>query len=76
MIITLLLPFLLLLGVISAVGATPVFVDIDSETFNLDVELLETAITDKTKSNYASAHLRPTGRRNDSADGNCDSAQI
>jgi len=35
--------------VISAVGATPVFVDIDSDTFNLDVELLEAAITDKTK---------------------------
>jgi dTDP-4-amino-4,6-dideoxygalactose transaminase len=35
--------------VISAVGATPVFVDIDSGTFNLDVELLEAAITDKTK---------------------------
>lgn len=34
---------------ISAVGATPVFVDIDSGTFNLDVELLEAAITDKTK---------------------------
>ena len=35
--------------VISAVGATPVFVDIDSGTFNLDVELVEAAITDKTK---------------------------
>ncbi|MEG4805608.1 DegT/DnrJ/EryC1/StrS family aminotransferase [Microcoleus sp. ARI1-B5] len=34
---------------ISAVGATPVFVDIDSGTFNLNVELLEAAITDKTK---------------------------
>ncbi|MBE9094137.1 DegT/DnrJ/EryC1/StrS family aminotransferase [Tychonema sp. LEGE 07203] len=34
---------------ISAVGATPVFVDIDSETFNLNVELLEAAITEKTK---------------------------
>lgn len=34
---------------ISAVGATPVFVDIDSGTFNLDIELLEAAITDKTK---------------------------
>jgi len=34
---------------ISAVGATPVFVDIDSGTFNLDVELVEAAITDKTK---------------------------
>src|SRR4028119_41938 len=35
--------------VISDAGATPVFVDIDSGTFNLDVELLEAAITDKTK---------------------------
>ncbi|MEG4270435.1 MULTISPECIES: DegT/DnrJ/EryC1/StrS family aminotransferase [unclassified Microcoleus] len=34
---------------ISAVGATPVFVDIDCATFNMDVELLEAAITDKTK---------------------------
>ena len=34
---------------ISAVGATPVFVDIDSATLNLDVELIEAAITDKTK---------------------------
>ena len=34
---------------ISAVGATPVFVDIDSGTFNLNVELLEAAITEKTK---------------------------
>lgn len=34
---------------ISAVGATPVFVDIDSETLNLDVELIEAAITEKTK---------------------------
>jgi dTDP-4-amino-4,6-dideoxygalactose transaminase len=34
---------------ISAVGATPVFIDIDSGTFNLDIELLEAAITDKTK---------------------------
>ncbi len=34
---------------ISAVGATPVFVDIDSATLNLDVELIEAAITEKTK---------------------------
>ncbi|MEG4285832.1 DegT/DnrJ/EryC1/StrS family aminotransferase [Microcoleus sp. A006_D1] len=34
---------------ISAVGATPVFVDIDSATLNLDVELIEAAITQKTK---------------------------
>ncbi len=35
--------------VISAVGATPVFVDIDARTFNLDVEQVAAAITDKTK---------------------------
>ncbi|MFB2968263.1 DegT/DnrJ/EryC1/StrS family aminotransferase [Aerosakkonema sp. BLCC-F183] len=34
---------------ISTVGATPVFVDIDPQTFNLDVEKLEAAITNKTK---------------------------
>ena len=31
------------------VGATPVFVDIDSQTFNIDVELIEDKITEKTK---------------------------
>ena len=35
--------------VISAVGATPVFVDIDAGTFNMDVDRLEAAITEKTK---------------------------
>ena len=35
--------------VISAVGATPVFIDIDAQTFNLDVEQVAAAITDKTK---------------------------
>ncbi|MFM7363082.1 MAG: DegT/DnrJ/EryC1/StrS family aminotransferase [Cuspidothrix sp.] len=35
--------------VISAVGAKPVFVDIDVTTFNLDVEQIEAAITPKTK---------------------------
>lgn len=34
---------------ISAVGATPVFVDIDAATFNMDLDRLEAAITDKTK---------------------------
>lgn len=34
---------------ISAVGATPVFVDIDARTFNMDVDRLEAAITEKTK---------------------------
>ncbi len=35
--------------VISAVGATPVFIDIDPQTFNLDIKQLEVAITEKTK---------------------------
>lgn len=35
--------------VIAQVGATPVFVDIDSEYFNLDSNLLESAITPHTK---------------------------
>jgi dTDP-4-amino-4,6-dideoxygalactose transaminase len=35
--------------VISAVGAKPVFVDIDAQTFNLDVSQVAAAITDKTK---------------------------
>ncbi|NEP16335.1 MAG: DegT/DnrJ/EryC1/StrS family aminotransferase [Leptolyngbya sp. SIO4C1] len=34
---------------ISAVGATPVFVDIDPNTFNLDLDQIETAITERTK---------------------------
>ena len=34
---------------IRMVGAIPVFVDIDERTFNIDVNLIETAITPKTK---------------------------
>ncbi|NET27743.1 MAG: DegT/DnrJ/EryC1/StrS family aminotransferase [Okeania sp. SIO1I7] len=34
---------------ISSVGATPVFIDIDPQTFNLDIEQLQSAITEKTK---------------------------
>ncbi|NES76450.1 MULTISPECIES: DegT/DnrJ/EryC1/StrS aminotransferase family protein [unclassified Okeania] len=34
---------------ISAVGATPVFIDINPQTFNLDIEQLQSAITEKTK---------------------------
>lgn len=35
--------------VIVLLGATPIFVDIDPHTYNLDVHLLEAAITSKTK---------------------------
>ena len=35
--------------VISRTGATPVFIDIDSNSFNLDLALVETAITPQTK---------------------------
>lgn len=35
--------------VIAQVGATPVFVDIDSRSFNIDVELIEAAVTPRTK---------------------------
>ncbi len=34
---------------ISAVGATPVFVDIDAKTFNLDIAQIPNAVTEKTK---------------------------
>ena len=34
---------------ISAVGAKPVFVDVNRDTFNLDVSKIEAAITEKTK---------------------------
>ena len=34
---------------VSYVGATPVFVDIDPATFNIDVHLIEAAINDKTR---------------------------
>jgi dTDP-4-amino-4,6-dideoxygalactose transaminase/acetyltransferase-like isoleucine patch superfamily enzyme len=36
-------------GVISRLGATPVFVDIDAQTYNLDPANIEKAVTKKTK---------------------------
>jgi len=36
-------------GSISRTGATPVFVDIDPKTYNIDPALIEAAVTDKTK---------------------------
>ncbi|NNC39775.1 MAG: DegT/DnrJ/EryC1/StrS family aminotransferase [Acidimicrobiia bacterium] len=34
---------------VSVIGATPVFVDIDPDTFNIDPEAIEAAVTDRTK---------------------------
>ncbi len=36
-------------GSIARVGAKPVFVDVNKDTFNIDADLIEAAITDKTK---------------------------
>ncbi|MBW4516149.1 MAG: DegT/DnrJ/EryC1/StrS family aminotransferase [Timaviella obliquedivisa GSE-PSE-MK23-08B] len=36
-------------GMISAAGATPVFIDVDPQTFNLDLDQIEGAITPRTK---------------------------
>lgn len=41
--------FFATMGSIARVGATPVFVDIDPDTFNIDVSKIEEKITDKTK---------------------------
>ncbi len=41
--------FLATAEAISLVGATPVFVDVDSETYNMDPALLKGAITSKTR---------------------------
>lgn len=41
--------FVSTMEVIALLGATPVFVDVCEDTFNMDVHALEKAITDKTK---------------------------
>lgn len=41
--------FFATVGSIVRVGATPVFVDIDPDTFNIDASKIESAITEKTK---------------------------
>lgn len=48
--------------VIALVGAKPVFVDIDEQTWNMDPALVEAAITDKTKA------IMPVGIYGQSAD--------
>ncbi|MHC4545797.1 MAG: DegT/DnrJ/EryC1/StrS family aminotransferase, partial [Planctomycetota bacterium] len=41
--------FFATVGCITRTGAKPVFVDIDTKTFNINPELIESAITEKTK---------------------------
>jgi dTDP-4-amino-4,6-dideoxygalactose transaminase len=41
--------FFATVGCISRMGARPVFVDIDPRTFNINPELIETAVSEKTK---------------------------
>ena len=41
--------FFATVGCISRTGAKPVFVDIESRTFNINPEIIEAAVTDKTK---------------------------
>lgn len=41
--------FFATVGAISRLGATPVFVDIDAATYNLDVSQIETKVTNKTR---------------------------
>ena len=48
-VITTAFSFIATAEVIVLAGATPIYVDIDPKTFNLDVSLLEKAITPKTK---------------------------
>ncbi len=48
-VITVPFTFVATVAAICYTGATPVFVDIDPETFNMDVDQIETAITERTK---------------------------
>jgi len=41
--------FVSTVGVITQIGASPVFTDIEEETFNIDTEKIEEVITEKTK---------------------------
>ena len=61
-------------GCISRVGATPVFVDIDPDTFNIAPDQVAAAVTDKTRAILPvhlfgqacdMAHLRDVARRHD-----------
>ena len=55
-VITTAFTFVATAGTISLTGATPVFVDIDPETFNIDPAAIEAAITPRTKA-IAPVHL-------------------
>ena len=48
-VITTAIPWSTTIAPIVQVGATPVFVDVDPETFNIDVKLIEDAISPKTR---------------------------
>jgi UDP-2-acetamido-2-deoxy-ribo-hexuluronate aminotransferase len=43
--------------VIALLGLKPVFVDINPHTFNMDENLIEAAITEKTKAMFPSTYL-------------------
>ena len=46
----------------SIVGARPVFVDIDPDSYNIDPDLIEAAITPRTQGDHAGPSLRQPGR--------------
>ena len=49
-------------GAIVRVGARPIFVDIDPETFNIDAAGIAAAVTSRTKASPAGASVRPERR--------------
>ena len=49
-------------NVVLAVGATPVFVDVDARTRNIDLDRVEAAITPRTARDHAGRPGRPAGR--------------
>ena len=49
-------------GAIARLGATPVFVDIDPETYNIDAPQIASKITRKTRARHSCAPLWPNGR--------------
>ena len=50
--------FMATINAILSTGATPVLVDIDQETFNIDPDQVEQAVTERTKGNPTRASLR------------------